>query len=180
MEFCPTCANLLLIENARMGKPLRFFCPTCPYIFPIERKVSKNCGHALFVVSHLLFWSDARTHTVCCGRVHKKILSCKNIFLQRSLGAADLQETGPETEGSHRCIGRWRCLEECGPNRRCVTFVVLLLLHHRYLPSFLTVLWLLSLAFFINSAGGLLKELKPWAPIFTQKNKLHSTRLFRV
>lgn len=36
MEFCPTCANLLQYE---MTNPARFYCRSCPYVSPIERKV---------------------------------------------------------------------------------------------------------------------------------------------
>ncbi|GAM25119.1 hypothetical protein SAMD00019534_082940, partial [Acytostelium subglobosum LB1] len=37
MLFCPSCANMLLVENGDMG--VRFYCPTCPYIFNINNKV---------------------------------------------------------------------------------------------------------------------------------------------
>lgn len=40
MQFCPTCANVLLIEDGSSG--LRFFCQTCPYIFNITSKVTKK------------------------------------------------------------------------------------------------------------------------------------------
>ncbi|EFA81344.1 RNA polymerase III subunit [Heterostelium album PN500] len=37
MLFCPSCANMLLVEK---GEPnTRFYCPTCPYIFNIQNKV---------------------------------------------------------------------------------------------------------------------------------------------
>ncbi|KAL6569658.1 hypothetical protein OROMI_014172 [Orobanche minor] len=39
MEFCPTCANMLLYELPQMGKNARFYCRTCPYICPIENRV---------------------------------------------------------------------------------------------------------------------------------------------
>ncbi|KAK9279384.1 hypothetical protein L1049_013063 [Liquidambar formosana] len=39
MEFCPTCANLLRYELPNMGRPARFFCPTCPYVCYMESKV---------------------------------------------------------------------------------------------------------------------------------------------
>ncbi|XP_021761688.1 DNA-directed RNA polymerase III subunit RPC10-like [Chenopodium quinoa] len=41
MEFCPTCANLLQYE---MTNPARFFCRSCHYISPIERKVKIKRG----------------------------------------------------------------------------------------------------------------------------------------
>lgn len=34
MRFCPTCANMLLVEHADTG--LRLFCETCPYVYAIR------------------------------------------------------------------------------------------------------------------------------------------------
>ncbi|KAL6493937.1 hypothetical protein OROGR_031846 [Orobanche gracilis] len=39
MEFCPTCANMLLYELPQMEKNARFYCRTCPYICRIDTKV---------------------------------------------------------------------------------------------------------------------------------------------
>ncbi|XP_052491358.1 DNA-directed RNA polymerase III subunit RPC10 isoform X2 [Gossypium raimondii] len=39
MEFCPTCGNMLQYELPHMGRPSRFFCPTCPYVCHLENKV---------------------------------------------------------------------------------------------------------------------------------------------
>lgn len=39
MEFCPTCGMLLQYELPHMGRPSRFFCPTCPYVCEIDSKV---------------------------------------------------------------------------------------------------------------------------------------------
>ncbi|XP_059652851.1 uncharacterized protein LOC132299960 [Cornus florida] len=39
MEFCPTCGILLQFELPYMGRPARFFCPTCPYVSHMESKV---------------------------------------------------------------------------------------------------------------------------------------------
>ena len=40
MLFCPTCANILLIEKTPTD--MRFFCKTCPYIFFVEEKLEKK------------------------------------------------------------------------------------------------------------------------------------------
>ncbi|XVF22337.1 hypothetical protein REPUB_Repub12eG0163700 [Reevesia pubescens] len=39
MEFCPTCGNMLQYELPQMGRPSRYFCPTCPYVCHLENKV---------------------------------------------------------------------------------------------------------------------------------------------
>lgn len=38
--FCPHCCNLLLTENG--PNSFRFYCKTCPYIFPIQQKLTKR------------------------------------------------------------------------------------------------------------------------------------------
>eukprot|EP00747_Dinoflagellata_sp_TGD_P167248 gnl/TRDRNA2_/TRDRNA2_191301_c0_seq1.p1 gnl/TRDRNA2_/TRDRNA2_191301_c0~~gnl/TRDRNA2_/TRDRNA2_191301_c0_seq1.p1 ORF type:complete len:111 (+),score=20.54 gnl/TRDRNA2_/TRDRNA2_191301_c0_seq1:46-378(+) len=38
-QFCPTCANLLIIETGR-GNTVSFRCRTCPYIFKVEEKLT--------------------------------------------------------------------------------------------------------------------------------------------
>ncbi|KAJ8635072.1 hypothetical protein MRB53_009339 [Persea americana] len=42
MEFCPTCGTLLQLELAQGTQKCRFFCPTCPYVCSIERKIKKK------------------------------------------------------------------------------------------------------------------------------------------
>ena len=37
--FCPTCANLLLVEECSGGSGLRFCCATCPYVYNIDKTV---------------------------------------------------------------------------------------------------------------------------------------------
>lgn len=39
MEFCPTCGNMLLVEQCCPGREARLFCQTCPYVYNITRKV---------------------------------------------------------------------------------------------------------------------------------------------
>ena len=40
MLFCPTCANMLLVEKSKVD--FRFFCKTCPYIFVVQDMVFEN------------------------------------------------------------------------------------------------------------------------------------------
>ncbi|GAA99802.1 uncharacterized protein L969DRAFT_84147 [Mixia osmundae IAM 14324] len=37
MIFCPTCANLLIVQTSEQSTNC-FGCPTCPYLYPIKRK----------------------------------------------------------------------------------------------------------------------------------------------
>mmetsp|Transcript_12497 Transcript_12497/g.45573 ORF Transcript_12497/g.45573 Transcript_12497/m.45573 type:complete len:111 (+) Transcript_12497:28-360(+) len=40
--FCPTCANLLQVEHKEDNGRLRFFCTTCPYVYDVDRKLSRS------------------------------------------------------------------------------------------------------------------------------------------
>lgn len=47
--FCPTCGNLLLIEEDTTGSN-RFTCNTCPYICRINKKISNRIYPKLKVI----------------------------------------------------------------------------------------------------------------------------------
>ena len=38
MLFCPTCGNILVIEQ---DKALRYFCKTCPYVFNVNQIIKR-------------------------------------------------------------------------------------------------------------------------------------------
>ncbi|KAJ4460398.1 putative DNA-directed RNA polymerase III subunit RPC10 [Paratrimastix pyriformis] len=40
-RFCPNCAQMLMLD-AGTGATIRFFCPTCPYVFPITGKLTSS------------------------------------------------------------------------------------------------------------------------------------------
>ncbi|PRW32558.1 transcription factor S [Chlorella sorokiniana] len=40
LVFCPTCGNLLLVEN-HDGQNI-YACQTCPYVYYIDREISKS------------------------------------------------------------------------------------------------------------------------------------------
>lgn len=41
MLFCPTCANVLMVEEGpECG--LRYACNTCPYVYNIKKKISSR------------------------------------------------------------------------------------------------------------------------------------------
>ena len=57
MLFCPTCANLLLIEQT--PKEYRFYCKTCPYIFPVQQKIENKLHLTRKEVDDVLGGDDA-------------------------------------------------------------------------------------------------------------------------
>ncbi|KAJ7565184.1 hypothetical protein O6H91_02G051800 [Diphasiastrum complanatum] len=108
MEFCPTCANLLLVEHASMGRSLRFFCPTCPYVYPIDRQISKKMPLAKKEVDDVLGGEEAwknvdRTQVTCprCTYGHA-------YFMQIQIRSADEPMTTFYKCCSKNCSFQWR------------------------------------------------------------------------
>lgn len=50
--FCPTCANVLTVEEGSGPTSYRFACQTCPYVYNISKKVSSTITN-LFNCSQL-------------------------------------------------------------------------------------------------------------------------------
>ncbi|CAK0783326.1 hypothetical protein CVIRNUC_006525 [Coccomyxa viridis] len=55
--FCPTCANLLVVD-VDSGQPL-FKCQTCPYIYTVDREISRDAQLRKKEVDDVLGGSDA-------------------------------------------------------------------------------------------------------------------------
>lgn len=89
MLFCPTCANLLLIEKTMAD--FRFFCRTCPYIFVLEHKFKQKMTLDRKEVDDVLggkeAWEnvdqiDAQCPVTTCG-------SSRAYFMQIQIRSAD-------------------------------------------------------------------------------------------
>ena len=39
LTFCPTCANMLLVDHSPYGGGLKLYCQTCPYAYDITTTV---------------------------------------------------------------------------------------------------------------------------------------------
>lgn len=78
MLFCPTCANLLMVEEApECG--LRYSCNTCPYIYSIKSTVTSRTYPKL-KVSTIVFKiaSDVQLFSTLCSNV---ALLCRNLTI---------------------------------------------------------------------------------------------------
>ena len=42
ITYCPTCANMLLVEVTPQAGELRYFCQTCDYVYNVDKEVSKR------------------------------------------------------------------------------------------------------------------------------------------
>ncbi len=89
MLFCPTCANLLLIEKTHMSD-FRFFCKTCPYVFVVTRTFEKVTVLARKEVDDVLggkeAWENVDQTTVDgCNKCGNK----RAYFMQIQIRSAD-------------------------------------------------------------------------------------------
>ncbi|KAG9392676.1 DNA-directed RNA polymerase, subunit C11/M/9 [Carpediemonas membranifera] len=87
MQFCPTCANLLLVEEA--GQSVRFFCPTCPFVYNINHNITRNALLQKKRVDDVFGGKDAwknaqQTETKCPKCEHNKAY-----FMQLQIRSAD-------------------------------------------------------------------------------------------
>lgn len=108
MEFCPTCANVLLVEHAETGREVRFFCQTCPYIYVIQQKVTKKLQLPKKEVDDVLggeeAWKNVDRTEVTCPR-------CSNgeaFFMQIQIRSADEPMSTFYKCTKQACAFRWR------------------------------------------------------------------------
>eukprot|EP01017_Pseudomicrothorax_dubius_P011997 TRINITY_DN1466_c0_g1_i2.p1 TRINITY_DN1466_c0_g1~~TRINITY_DN1466_c0_g1_i2.p1 ORF type:complete len:108 (+),score=6.06 TRINITY_DN1466_c0_g1_i2:140-463(+) len=73
MNFCPLCANCLMIEKTSRGE-FAFRCLTCPYVYQIRQKVKSSIHLETKVVDDILGGKEAwenvdQTEAMCpkCG-----------------------------------------------------------------------------------------------------------------
>ncbi len=88
MQFCPTCASLLLVEKTT-GSEFRFYCRMCPYVYYISHKVTAKTTYERKQVDDVLggakaFQDAAQTAAVC-----PKCSNNKAYFFQIQIRSAD-------------------------------------------------------------------------------------------
>ncbi|KAJ7562436.1 hypothetical protein O6H91_03G068900 [Diphasiastrum complanatum] len=108
MEFCPNCANLLLVESASRGRELRFFCPTCPYIFPIKHTIVRKAPLVRKEVDDVLggekAWKNVDRTRVTCPKCSHGLA----YFMQIQIRSADEPMTTFYKCSSKNCSFQWR------------------------------------------------------------------------
>lgn len=91
MHFCPACGNLLLLEDSENG--MRFCCPTCPYLFDVNRVYSSAVKIKKKAVDDVLGGADAWENV---DRTSARCPSCSNdtaFFMQIQIRSADEPST---------------------------------------------------------------------------------------
>lgn len=59
LTFCPTCANMLLVDHSRYGGGLKLYCQTCPYVYDITTTIRSEVKTAKKEVDDVLGGEDA-------------------------------------------------------------------------------------------------------------------------
>lgn len=107
MQFCPTCANLLLVSNSG-AEGYRFACQTCPYVHAIRRPIAQRMYLKRKEVDDVLGGADAwknvdQTEALCpkCG-------NGKAFFMQLQTRSADEPMTTFYKCTNFSCGARWK------------------------------------------------------------------------
>lgn len=106
MLFCPTCGNLLLVEES--ATCLRFSCSTCPYISNIKRKISTRIYPKLKEVDHVMGGSAAWENVDSTDAVCPSCSNGRAYFMQMQIRSADEPMTTFYKCCNNKCGHNWR------------------------------------------------------------------------
>ena len=87
LYFCPTCANLLVVEEGSQG--MRFSCVTCPYIYPIRRYVGYKSYPKLKAIDDVLGGAAAWKNVDATDEPCPKCAHPRAFFMQVQTRSAD-------------------------------------------------------------------------------------------
>ena len=59
LTFCPTCANMLLVDHSPHGGGLKLYCQTCPYMYDITKTMRTEVRCETKEVDDVLGGEDA-------------------------------------------------------------------------------------------------------------------------
>ena len=87
--FCPTCSNVLSVEEASGETLYRFACPTCPYVYNISKKVGSKVYPKLKEVDDVLggkaAWENVDSTQERCPKCEHE----RAYFMQMQTRSAD-------------------------------------------------------------------------------------------
>jgi len=106
MSFCPTCANLLLVQQSGAG--FRLYCKTCPYVHHITKTITSKVELKRKEVEDVLGGADAWKHAseteVTCPKCGHK----KAYFQQIQTRSADEPMTQFYKCSNMSCGAQWK------------------------------------------------------------------------
>uniref|UniRef100_A0A2A4JH80 DNA-directed RNA polymerase subunit n=1 Tax=Heliothis virescens TaxID=7102 RepID=A0A2A4JH80_HELVI len=107
MLFCPTCANVLMVEEGPESG-LRYACNTCPYVYNVKRKVSSRTFPKLKELDYIMGGAAAWENVDSTDAVCPKCGHGKAFFMQLQTRSADEPMTTFYRCCNHKCAHNWR------------------------------------------------------------------------
>ena len=106
LTFCPTCANMLLVDHSPYGGGLKLYCQTCPYAYDITTTVRSEVQCETKEVDDVLGGEDAwknvdKTEATCPKCDHGQAY-----FMQIQIRSAD--EPMSTFYKCCKCSNQWR------------------------------------------------------------------------
>jgi len=105
--FCPTCANILEVEEGRSAS-YRFSCSTCPYVYNITKRISNRTYTTLKEVDDVLGGAAAWENVDSTEEKCPKCSHLRAYFMQIQTRSADEPMTTFYKCCSPDCGHRWR------------------------------------------------------------------------
>lgn len=106
ITYCPTCANMLLVELTDYTKELRYYCQTCPYVYLIDKKITKKAPLVKKQVDDVLGGEDAWKNVAQTEANCPKCSHHKAYFMEIQTRSAD--EPATQFFKCTACAHRWK------------------------------------------------------------------------
>ncbi|XP_047333143.1 DNA-directed RNA polymerase III subunit RPC10-like [Impatiens glandulifera] len=109
MEFCPECGMMLQFQLPNLGRPSRFKCPACPYVYYLDKnvKIKKNIHlpkasvDPIFTQEDIMNGQKIDGHCLNCG--HGKL-----VFQELQIKSVDEPITKIYWCLNDKCKHTWR------------------------------------------------------------------------
>lgn len=106
ITYCPTCANLLLVELTEAYKNLQYFCQTCPYVYTIDKRITRSIPLKKKEVDDVLGGEEAWRNVAKTDINCPKCPSGQAYFMEVQIRSAD--EPATLFYKCTQCGHRWR------------------------------------------------------------------------
>ena len=105
LTFCPTCANMLLVDHSPHGGGLKLYCQTCPYMYDITKTMRTEVRCETKEVDDVLGGEDAWKNVDKTSATCPKCNHGQAYFMQIQIRSGD-EPMSRST--SAKCSEQWR------------------------------------------------------------------------
>ncbi|KAK9820401.1 hypothetical protein WJX72_009980 [[Myrmecia] bisecta] len=88
ITYCPTCANMLLVEHDG-SEDMRYYCSSCPYIYVLDRKIQKHIVLHTKEVDDVLGGDDAWKNVAKTDATCPQCSGTQAFFMEIQIRSAD-------------------------------------------------------------------------------------------